>query len=91
MLQHRPTHAARLRSLHPRVDGSAISSARQRFDWCRTTYTTCDGASLDETFRPAEASRILDKIEFHYSIKHGSWLNVAENKINIMGHQCLDR
>ena len=52
---------------------------------------THDGASLYETFRPEEARRILDKIEFHYTPKHGSWLNMAETEINIMGGQCLDR
>jgi DDE superfamily endonuclease len=52
---------------------------------------THDGASLYETFRPEEARRILEKIEFHYTPKHGSWLNMAETEINIMGRQCLDR
>ena len=52
---------------------------------------THDGASLYETFRPAEARRILDKIEFHYTPKHGSRLNIAETEINIMGCQCLNR
>jgi hypothetical protein len=33
----------------------------------------------------------LDRIEFHYTPKHGSWLNMAETEINIMDHQCLDR
>jgi hypothetical protein len=52
---------------------------------------THDGASLYEVFRPAEARQILDKIEFHYTPKHGSWLNMAETEINIMNYQCLDR
>ena len=52
---------------------------------------THDGASLDEAFRPEEARRILDKIEFHYTPKHGSWLNMAETEINIMDRQCLNR
>jgi hypothetical protein len=52
---------------------------------------THDGASLYEAFPPEEARRILDKIEFHYTPKHGSWLNMAETEINIMGRQCLDR
>jgi DDE superfamily endonuclease len=52
---------------------------------------THDGASLYETFRPGEARRILNKIEFHYTPKHGSWLNMAETEINIMGRQCLNR
>jgi hypothetical protein len=52
---------------------------------------THDGASLYEAFPPEEARRILDKIEFHYTPKHGSWLNMAETEINVMGGQCLDR
>jgi hypothetical protein len=52
---------------------------------------THDGASLYEAFPPEEALRILDKIEFHYTPKHGSWLNMAETEISIMGRQCLSR
>jgi hypothetical protein len=52
---------------------------------------THDGASLYETFPPEEARRLLDRIEFHYTPKHGSWLNMAETEISIMGSQCLDR
>jgi len=52
---------------------------------------THDGASLYEAFPPEEARRLLDKIEFHYTPKHGSWLNMAETEINIMNSQCLDR
>lgn len=52
---------------------------------------THDGASLYETFSPEEARRLLDKIEFHYTPKHGSWLNMAETEINIMNSQCLNR
>jgi DDE superfamily endonuclease len=52
---------------------------------------THDGASLYEAFPPTEARRILDKIEFHYTPKHGSWLNMAETEIHIMNSQCLNR
>jgi hypothetical protein len=52
---------------------------------------THDGASLYESFAPAEARRLLDKIEWHYTPKHGSWLNMAETEIGIMNSQCLDR
>ncbi len=52
---------------------------------------THDGASLYEAFPPAEARRLLDKIEFHYTPKHGSWVNMAETEIRIMNGQCLDR
>ncbi len=52
---------------------------------------THDGASLYEAFPPAEARRLLDKIEFHYTPKHGSWVNMAETEISILNGQCLAR
>jgi hypothetical protein len=48
-------------------------------------------ASLYETFAPAEARRIVKKLEFHYTPKHGSWLNMAEIEWSILQRQCLDR
>ena len=52
---------------------------------------THDGASLYETFPPEQSRRLLDKIEWHYTPKHGSWVNMAETEIRIMNGQCLDR
>ena len=52
---------------------------------------THDGASLYEAFPPEQARRLLDKIEWHYTPKHASWLNMAETEIRIMNGQCLDR
>ena len=52
---------------------------------------THSGGSLYERFTPSEALRILNKVEFHYTPKHGSWLNMAETEIGIMNRQCLDR
>lgn len=49
------------------------------------------GASLYKAFPPQEARRILDKLEFHYTPKHGSWLNMAEIELSILSKQCLDR
>jgi hypothetical protein len=46
-------------------------------------------AALYDTFPPAEARRILRKLEFHYTPKHGSWLNMAEMEISILVRQCL--
>jgi hypothetical protein len=40
---------------------------------------------------PEEARRILDKLEIHYTPKHGSWLNMAEIELSILSRQCLDR
>jgi transposase len=48
-------------------------------------------ASLYKAFTPAEARRILDKLEFHYTPKHGSWLNMAEIELSVLTRQCLDR
>ena len=48
-------------------------------------------AALYEAFEPAEARRILERLEFHFTPKHGSWLNMAEIELNVLGSQCLDR
>jgi hypothetical protein len=48
-------------------------------------------ASLYEAFEPAEARRIARRLEFHYTPKHGSWLNMAEIELSVFGRQCLDR
>ena len=63
----------------------------KRIRLVQDNLNTHDGASLYETFSPDEARRLLDKIEFHYTPKHGSWLNMAETEINIMNSQCLNR
>ena len=48
-------------------------------------------ASLYEAFPPAEARRLVERFEWHYSPKHGSWLNMAESELGILSNQCLDR
>lgn len=48
-------------------------------------------ASLYKAFPPEEAKRILDKLEFHYPPKHGSWLNMAEIELSVLNRQCLNR
>ena len=48
-------------------------------------------ASLYEAFPPAEAKRLADKLEIHYTPKHGSWLNIAEIELSVLSRQCLDR
>jgi hypothetical protein len=52
---------------------------------------THDGTSLYETYPPEEARRILDRLEFHSTPKHGSWLDMAETELSILNRQCLDR
>ena len=63
----------------------------QKIKLVQDNRNTHDGASLYEAFPPAKARRLLDKIEFHYTPKHGSWVNMAETEIRIMNGQCLDR
>jgi hypothetical protein len=48
-------------------------------------------AALYEAFPPQEARRILQRLDFHYTPKHGSWLNMAEIELNVLNGQCLDR
>jgi hypothetical protein len=48
-------------------------------------------ASLYEAFPPAEARRIAEKLEIHYTPKHGSWLNMAEIELSVLSRQCLNR
>jgi hypothetical protein len=48
-------------------------------------------ASLYEVFPPAEARRLVERFEWHYTPKHGSWLNMAESELSVVSTQCLDR
>ena len=48
-------------------------------------------ASLYAAFPAAEAKRLADKLELHYTPKHGSWLNMAEVELAVLAQQCLDR
>jgi uncharacterized small protein (DUF1192 family) len=48
-------------------------------------------ASLYEAFPPAEARRLVERFEWHYTPKHGSWLDMAESELSVLSRQCLDR
>jgi hypothetical protein len=48
-------------------------------------------AALYEAFAPAEARRLAERFEWHYTPKHGSWLNIAEMELSVVARQCLDR
>ena len=52
--------------------------------------THCVG-SLYEAFAPEEARRLAERIEWHFTPKHGSWLNMAEVELSVLSRQCLDR
>jgi DDE superfamily endonuclease len=48
-------------------------------------------AALYEAFAPVEAHRLLQRLEFHYTPKHGSWLNMVEIELSVLAGQCLSR
>lgn len=52
------------------------------------THTT---GSLYQAFPPAEARRLAERVEWHYTPRHGSWLNMAEIELSVLARQCLDR
>ena len=51
---------------------------------------THNTASLYEAFKPQEARRLAEKLEIHYTPKHGSWLNMAEIELSVLSRQCMD-
>jgi transposase len=53
--------------------------------------STHTAAALYATFEPAEAKRIWDRLEIHYTPKRGSWLNMAEIELSVLARQCLNR
>jgi transposase len=53
--------------------------------------STHRAASLYERFAPEEARRVLRRLEFHYTPKHGSWLNLVEIELSVLERQCLSR
>ncbi len=79
-------YAACLREL---VDEWFPEAARIRV--VQDNLNTHTPAALYEAFAPTEAKRILDRLEFHYTPKHGSWLNMAEIELSVLNRQCLDR
>jgi DDE superfamily endonuclease len=63
----------------------------ERITVVQDNLNTHTPAALYVTFPPEEAKRIWDKLEFHYTPKHGSWLNMAEIELSVLSRQCLDR
>ena len=54
-------------------------------------YNTHNASSFNETFKPKEAKRLWDRMEFVYTPKQGSWLNMAEIELQVLNKQCLKR
>jgi transposase len=63
----------------------------QRIRVVMDNLNTHKPASLYEAFAPAEARRLLRRLEFHYTPKHASWLNMAEIELGVLSSQCLNR
>ena len=64
---------------------------RERIVLVMDNLNTHHPASLYEAFEPEEALRIAERLEIHYTPKHGSWLNIAEIELGVLARQCLDR
>jgi hypothetical protein len=78
--------AAFLRDLADRVYPTA-----ERIVVVLDNLNTHGPASFYEAYPPAEARRLAERFEFHYTPKHGSWLNMAEIELSVLSRQCLDR
>ena len=64
---------------------------KERIVLVMDNLNTHHAASLYEAFEASEARRIAERLEIHYTPKHGSWLNMAEIEIGVMARQCLAR
>ena len=64
---------------------------RERIMLVMDNLNTHHPSSLYEAFEPAEARRIAERLEIHYTPKHGSWLNMAEIEVGVLARQCLER
>jgi DDE superfamily endonuclease len=71
------------------VDGQYAQA--ERIVLVMDNLNTHSPASLYEAFPAEEAWRIYQRLEIHYTPKHGSWLNMAEGELSILQRQCLDR
>jgi hypothetical protein len=63
----------------------------ERIVLVQDNLNTHSPASLYEAFEPSEAKRLTERFEFHYTPKHGSWLDMAEIELGILGRQCLSQ
>jgi hypothetical protein len=73
-----------------KISDECYPNAKQLVLVC-DNLSTHTPAALYEAFEPAEARRLAERFEWHYTPKHGSWLDVAEMELSILARQCLDR
>ena len=81
----KPDWARFLQDIACRYEGA------ERITLVMDNLNTHKPGSLYETFPPEEAKALLDRFEFIYTPKHGSWLNMAEIELNVLIGQCLNR
>src|SRR5687767_12757220 len=86
-----PGHPARYDAEYVKTLVDVHYPEAERIVLVMDNLNTHSPASLYEAFPPAEAKRLADKLEIHYTPKHGSWLNMAEIELSILQRQCLDR
>ena len=87
---HRPPHGG---GLCPGAQGT-IRHTLPRFGENRARPGQPEHAQARiayEAFPPAEARRLVERFEWHYTPKHGSWLDMAESELGVLSSQCLDR
>jgi DDE superfamily endonuclease len=72
------------------LSGALLPKAK-KIRLVQDNLNTHSKASLYEAFPPAEAKRLAERFEWHYTPKHGSWLNMAESELGVLASQCLDR
>jgi len=90
------------REVHVRPQRTAVDWAQEvaallegRYAWAEKVIVICDQlnthtiASLYKAFPPEKARRLAQRLEIHYTPKHGSWLNIAECELSVLTRQCL--
>ena len=88
---HRQPHGRRLRPLHARACRCPLSRRPSGSGSSLDNLSTHSAGALYEAFPAREARRLLRRLEFHYTPKHASWLNMVEIEIGVLRGQCLDR
>ena len=88
----RAAHQGRLGASDPGPGRRAATRDAERIVLVMDNLNThTPGLASTRPSRPAEAKRLADKLEIHYTPKHGSWLNMAEIELSVLSRQCLDR
>jgi hypothetical protein len=74
-----------------RTVAETVFPTAERIVVVQDNLNTHGPASFYEAYPPAEARRLAERFEFHYTPKHGSWLNMAEIELSVLARQCLDQ